>query len=115
MALTPDVAEHSVSLYEDLPDVRHQPASVSQSVALANPSSHHLVVGLVLIDCAQVARAEHLRLRLDDQVLVRNYPVFFDQGQLLHYLSGWVVNEGGSPWAIDCDDCVDLVSESLSH
>lgn len=48
-----------MSFYEDLPDVRHQTASVAQSVALADPARNYLVVGLVFVDCAEVARAEH--------------------------------------------------------
>lgn len=115
MTLASDIAEHSMSLYEDLPDVRHQSSSVSQGVALADPSSHYLIVGFILVDCPQVAWAEHFGLRLDHQVLVRDHPFFFDQGQLLHYLARGVVNKGGGSWAVDCDDCVDLISECLSH
>lgn len=115
MTLTSDIAEHTVPLDENLPNVRHQTSCVPQRVALADPASHYLVVGFVLVDCAQVAGAEHLGLRLDHQVLVRDHPLLFDQGELLHYFAGRVVDKGGCPWAVDCDDCVDLVSECLAN
>lgn len=99
-----------MSFYEDLPDIRHQTASVSQSVTLADPASDYLVVGLVLIDCAEIARAENFRLGLDYEVLVGYNPLLLDQGQLLHYFFRGVVDKSGGPWAVDSDDCVYLVS-----
>jgi len=98
-------------LDEDLLDVGHQPTRVPKRVLLVDPLLDDLGVGFIVLDSAQVARAEHFGSGFDDQVLVRQKPLVIDKGQFLDFLDCAVVENDGCTGAVKRQDGVQLVAE----
>ena len=111
MRFGPNIAENSIAFDEYLPNVRHQTASVPESVSLFYPSTHYLIVLLVLVYCPKVSGAEHLGFPFDGKIFMGDNPAILYQSQLLHDLLLTIVNEGGGSWSVNGDDCVNLVAQ----